>query len=160
MNDTKKTIWQTIKFSLVSSVVTILQIVLVNVFLYFMSGWKAELPALLKVIFNEATVGAGNDNWGYVLPFFLSNFIANLYGWFQNRKTTFHADTPAINIVYYFIVLTVLILFSTWFQGRIVYLLSATPLSTLGPTIAALLAGLVQFAVLFPLEKFVLLKEK
>lgn len=92
----KKTVWEIIKFMLVSCIVSIIQLVLVNLLFYIMRGWKAPLPPFLAGIFSASTVGAGNDNWGYVLPFFLSNLIANIYGYFQNQKTTFKAaDTPA-----------------------------------------------------------------
>lgn len=161
----KKTIWQFIKFSLVSSIVTILQLVLVNLFYYGMRGWTTPLPSFLSGIFNEQTVGAGNATWGYVLPFFLSNAIANIYGWFQNGKTTFHAKARPGAFGIYFAVVMILILFSTWFQGMLVHSIQTSDtawirnLSAAAPTIAAMLAGLIQFAVIFPLEKFVLLKE-
>ena len=56
-----------------------------------------------------------------------------------------------------------LILFSTWLQGVIANALRSTGAelwSVLAPTIAAAAAGTFQMAVLFPVEKFVLLKEK
>ena len=56
-----------------------------------------------------------------------------------------------------------LILFSTWLQGVLANALRSTGAelwSALAPTIAAAAAGTFQMAVLFPVEKFVLLKEK
>ena len=56
-----------------------------------------------------------------------------------------------------------LILFSTWFQGWVVGLIAKAPwawLNAAARTIAGLLAGFIQMVVLFPIEKFVLLKEK
>ena len=55
--------------------------------------------------------------------------------------------------------LALLILFSTWLQGFITAKLSVTSLAPLARTIAAMAAGYVQLAVLFPLEKFVLFKK-
>ena len=157
-----KELIQFLKFNLVSAGVTILQLVLVNVFFVLMQGWKAPLPGILRDIFSEQSVGAGNSNWGYVLPFFLSNVIANIYGYFQNRKTTFHSDSPKRNVIIFFAVIAVLVCFSTWLQGKVVHLITmhAPQYAGIAPTLAALLAGLVQFAVVFPLEKFVLLKER
>ena len=57
-------------------------------------------------------------------------------------------------------ILTALILFSTWLQGWITAKLAVTSLARLGRTIAAMAAGLVQVAVLFPLEKIVLFKKE
>ena len=158
----KKGIIQFLKFNLVSAGVTIVQLVLVNVLFILMHGWKAPLPPFLSALFSEEAVGAGNSNWGYVLPFFLSNAIANILGYFQNRKTTFNSDSPKRNVLIFFAVLIVLICFSTWLQGRTVYLISSSfpQLAKAAPTIASFLAGLVQLAVLFPLEKYVLLKER
>ena len=60
----------------------------------------------------------------------------------------------------YFAVLTALILFTTWLQGYITAMLANTSLAGASRTIAAFAAGVVQVAVLFPLEKYVLFKEK
>lgn len=160
----KKTIWQLLKFVLVSGIVSIIQLVLVNVLFFVMRQWKAPLPGFLAAIFTQSTVGAGNDNWGYVLPFFLSNLIANIYGYFQNQKTTFKAaDTPAWCMWFYIAVIAALILFSTWLQGVVANwaLNSGIPVfAGLAPTLAAMAAGNVQMLVLFPLEKYVLFKER
>lgn len=159
----KKTIWQLVKFILVSCIVSIIQLVLVNALFYLMRNWKAPLPPMLAAIFSADTVGAGNDNWGYVLPFFLSNLIANIYGYFQNQKTTFKANAPGYCIAIYTGVIVFLIFFSTWLQGVVAnWLLSGSSafLAGLAPTAAASAAGTFQMLVLFPLEKFVLFRER
>lgn len=160
----KKTIWEFLKFLLVSGIVSIIQLILVNVLFFVMRGWKAPLPDFLAAIFTPSTVGLGNDNWGYVLPFFLSNLIANIYGYFQNQKTTFKAaNTPAWCMWFYLGTIAALILFSTWLQGVVAnWALNSGVgfLAGLAPTLAAMAAGNVQMLVLFPLEKFVLFKER
>ena len=111
----------------------------------------------------QSVVGAGNDNWGYVFPFFASNLLANIYGYIQNKKTTFKSDAPAWCFAVYLALMVCLILFSTWLQGVIANALRSTGAelwSALAPTLAAAAAGTFQMAVLFPVEKFVLLKEK
>ncbi len=158
----KKGFIQFLKFNLVSASVSIIQLVLVNLLLLWMRSWNAPLPGLLNVIFSEEAVGVGNSRWGYVLPFFLSNLIANLFGYLLNKKATFNSDAPHSNMVIFGVVMILLILCSTWLQGRTVFLIRQhiPSLEKLAPTIAALLAGAVQFAIIFPLEKFVLLKER
>lgn len=162
--ENKKTIWQIIKFLFVSCIVSIIQLVLVNILFFILRDWKAPLPGFLAGIFTAETVGTGNDNWGYVLPFFLSNLIANIYGYFQNQKTTFKsADTPSWCIWFYIGVIAALILFSTWLQGVVAHWAldsGIAVLAGLAPTLAAMAAGNVQMLVLFPLEKFVLFKER
>lgn len=161
-----KTVWQLVKFLVVSGLVTIIQLVLVNVLYFAMKNWDAALPGFLANIFTETTVGAGNDNWGYVLPFLLSNGIANIYGFYQNKKTTFKSDAPWYCFAIYIVLLVCLILFSTWLQGVIVHAIEASTiaivmkLAKLAPTVASMAAGFLQMVVLFPMEKFVLLKEK
>ena len=90
----KKTLWEIIKFILVSCIVTVIQLVLVNVLFLAMKGITTPLPSFLGKIFTEQVMGEGHTNWGYILPFFLSNLIANVYGFFQNRKTTFKSNSP------------------------------------------------------------------
>ena len=159
----RKTLWQAVKFMLVSLLASAIQLILVNVLYFGLRGWTAPLPAFLAAIFSEQTVGAGHSNWGYVLPFFLSNLIANIVAYIQNKKRTFKSDAPKRNFVIYLVVLFCLILFSTWLQGFVAGKLLASEsqtLQNLAPTIAMACAGMLQMIVLFPLEKFVLLKEK
>ena len=114
------------------------------------------------VIENGVVVG-GIVTWGFLLPFFLSNLIANIYGFYQNKKTTFKSDAPWYNFAIYIVLMIALILFSTWFQGWVVGLIAKAPwdwLNAAARTIEGLLAGFIQMVVLFPIEKFVLLKEK
>ena len=160
--NTKTTVKEFIKFNLVSFLVTLSQLVLVNLFLYLMKDWKAPLPGFLNEIFRTEVVGEGNNNWGYVLPFFLSNAIANVIGYFINRKATFKSNSPKWMVVVFLVVLSVLILIGTWVQGRLVYLIRMNypSLASLAPTIASFTAGILQFLVLFPLEKFFLFKRK
>ena len=191
-----KTIWQFVKFLVVSGLVTIIQLVLANVLPFVFDKVTTTLPAFLQGIFNpnfifdpataegverigkyvvdsasgnlggiieNGVVVGGVVTWGYLLPFFLSNLIANIYGFYQNKKRTFKSDAPWYNFAIYIVLMIALILFSTWFQGWLVGVIAKAPwawLNGLARTIAGLAAGFVQMVVLFPMEKFVLLKEK
>ncbi len=162
------TLWQFIKFNLVSFSITILQLALANLLPLIFDSVTTVLPPPLRSVFQPETLFEGPSpyvvdgvvTWGYVLPFFLSNFIANIYGYFMNMKTTFRGKGSRGGLVAYLVILTALILFSTWLQGWITARLAVTSLAGLGRTIAAMAAGLVQLAVLFPLEKFVLFKKE
>lgn len=174
-----KTLWQIVKFLVVSMGVSIIQIILANVLPLIFDNVTATLPGFLQAIFvpdaifDTATENGAADyakyvvggvvTWGYVLPFFLSNALANVYGYIQNKKTTFKSDAPTYCFVIYVAILVALILFSTWFQGFLFGVLSNLDvgfLKSLARTIAVLVSGLIQMLVLFPMEKFVLLKEK
>ena len=158
----RKEIIQVIKYLLSGLSVTVLQFVLVNVFPYLFSSWKSSLPSFLGVIFSEKTMGAGNSNWGYVMTFFLSNLLANIYGYFLNRKTVFHSDSPTWCFVTFVVMMTTLILISTWLQGVIsnAVVENWTAASAFANTIAAACCGFMQNLIVYPVEKFILLKER
>ena len=161
-------IWQFVKFNLVSTTITIVQLLLANLLPLVFDSWQTPLPQFLRGIFDPAFLFPNGSKyvvdgavvWGYVMPFFLSNFIANIYGYFVNMKTTFRGKGTKAGLIVYMVTLFILILFTTWLQGYITGLLANTSLASLSRTIAALAAGMVQVAVIFPLEKFVLFKEK
>jgi len=161
-----RAIWQFIKFNLVSTSITLVQLLLANLLPLVFDGVTAKLPPLLRPVFDPKLLFDGPSRyvvdgvvtWGYVLPFFLSNFIANIYGYFMNMKTTFRGKGSRGGLIAYLVILTALILFSTWLQGVITARLGVTTLAPFARTIAAMAAGFVQVAVLFPLEKFVLFK--
>ena len=161
-------LWQFVKFNLVSTSVSLLQLLLANLLPLAFDGVTAKLPPLLRRIFDPGMlfdapsryVVDGAVTWGYVLPFFLSNLLANLYGYFINMKATFRGSGSRAGLAAYIVILSALILFSTWLQGIVTAKLAVTSLAPLGRTLAAMAAGLVQFAVLFPLEKYVLFRKK
>lgn len=156
----KKTIWQIVKFLVVSTLVTLIQLGLVNLLYFLMKDWIEPLPDFLASIFFENTVGVNHSNWGYILPFFISNFVANTVGYFLNKKKTFKSDAPVWHYVIYIVILFLLILFTTWLQGVVVNWLTSLGAEVIAPTIAGMVAGTVQMIIIFPLQKFVLLREK
>ena len=161
-------LWQFVKFNLVSFSITLLQLALANLLPLIFDGVTAKLPPVIRPVFQPDTLFNGPSpyvvdgvvTWGYVLPFFLSNFIANIYGYFMNMKTTFRGKGSRSGLIAYLLILTALILFSTWLQGWITARLTATAFARLARTIAAAAAGFVQVAVLFPLEKYVLFRKE
>ena len=163
-----KALWQFVKFNLVSLSITVFQLLLANLLPLVFDGVTGGLPPFLQPVFDpeflfeepSRYVVDGVVTWGFVLPFFLSNFLANIYGYFMNMRATFRGSGTKAGLAAYLVVLTGLILFSTWLQGIITAKLSVTSLAALARTIAAMAAGLVQMAVLFPLEKFVLFRKR
>ena len=158
-------VWQFVKFNLVSFSITAVQLLLANLLPLVFDSVTTKLPGFLQPIFNPDVLFEGDSRYvvdgvvtfGYVRPFFLSNFIANIYGYFVNMKATFKGKGTRAGLIGYFVVLIALILFTTWLQGYITAMMKG---SSIARTVAALAAGMVQVAVLFPLEKYVLFKEK
>lgn len=176
-----KILWQLVKFLVVSGLVTIIQLALAALLPLVCDQIHTLLPEFLRGIFTPTMFSTGSAEaskyvidgvvtWGYVLPFLLSNLIANIYGFYQNKKTTFKSDSPWYNFVIYIVLLLALILFSTWMQGAIVgAMLKLEPSNwffkiitneSVARLIASMCAGFVQMVVLFPMEKFVLMPEK
>jgi len=158
----RKEIVQILKYLLAGLSVTVFQFVLVNVFPFVFASWKRSLPPFLSLVFSEKTMGAGNSNWGYVMTFFLSNLIANIYGYFLNRKTVFHSDSPLWCFITFVVMMASLILVSTWLQGLIANaVVEGSPsLSAYANTIAAAVCAFGQNLIVYPTEKFILLREK
>ena len=162
------TLWQFVKFNLVSLSIALLQLILANMLPLLFDSLTAPLPRFLQPVFDPAVLFDGPSEyvvdgvvtWGYVLPFFLSNFIANIYGYFVNMKATFRGQGTQAGLAAYLVILAALILFSTWLQGFINGRLAPTSFAAFARTIAAMAAGMLQMAVLFPLEKFVLFRRK
>lgn len=161
----ENSLWQLIKFNIVGFSITFIQLLLANILPYFFDSFTLQLPSFLRNIFDPDSLFHGENSkyvvdgvvtWGYVLPFFLSNLIGNIYGYFVNMKTTFKGKGKKYSLLIYMIVIIILILFTTWFQGYIYGLLSKTSLAFLSRTIATMLAGTIQLIILFPLEKFIL----
>lgn len=161
-------LWEFVKFNVVSSSISVVQLVLANLLPLFFDSFTAPLPPFLQPLFDPKVLFQGESKyvvngavtWGYVLPFFLSNFIGNIYGYFVNMKATFKGKGSRKSMAIYLIVVFMLILFTTWLQGRVTALLTPGVLAPYARTIAAMLAGSVQFMAIYPLEKFVLFKEK
>ncbi len=160
--------WQFVKFNLVSLSVSLIQLILANILPLVFNGVVRPLPKCLHGIFDPDVLFEGPSEyvvngivtWGYVIPFFLSNLLANIYGYFVNMRATFRGKGTRGGLSLYVFVLLCLILFSTWLQGWITARLSLTPVRSFSRTAAAMAAGLIQMAVLFPLEKFVLFRNR
>ena len=149
-----------LKFSAVSAGVTLLQLITVNLLFLLMRNWKTPIPAVLRVIFNENTIGRDHLYLGYILPFFLANLTANTAGYYVNKKYTFKAEPPKKNFVIYLCVIIFFLFFSTWAQGVLVNLIQSylPQYAVTAPSAASLITGWIQFLVLFPLEKYYLMK--
>ncbi len=161
--ENKQSLKEFIKFNIVSFSVTLLQLLLANLLPYLFDGCLVKIPSFLNNIFYSNNIPSKYiiDNYvtyAYLLPFLLSNLLANIYAYFVNMKATFKGKGTKKGFVAYVVILLTLILFSTWLQGVIVSALYTSKFASFSRTIASLTVGCIQMLVLFPLEKFVLFK--
>lgn len=158
-----KTSTQFLKFLIIGAVGGIIQIATVNILFQLLKNWKAPLPQFMTGIFNESVLGNGNDNWGYLLPFFASQLLSNTYSYICNMKSNFKANVPKYYFAIYIGLLVILIVVATWLSGVIANFLMGTGVDffvKLGPTIGSVLSGIVYTLILFPVEKFILFRKK
>ncbi len=154
---------QFLKFLIIGGIGAVIQIATVNILFQLLKNWKAPLPQFMAGIFNENVLGSGNNNWGYLLPFFTSHLLSNTYSYIHNMKGNFKANAPNYYFAIYLALLAILIVVATWLSGVIANFLMSTNLEVLvklGPTIGSVLSGLVYTLVLFPVEKFILFRKK
>ncbi len=158
-----KTGKQFLKFLIIGAIGSVIQIATVNILFQLLKNWKAPLPVFLASIFNESVMGEGNDNWGYLLPFFASHLLSNTYSYIHNMKGNFKTDAPKYYFAIYLVLLFVLIVVATWLSGVIANFLMSTGVNflvELGPSIGSFVSGIVYTLVLFPVEKFILFRKK
>ena len=141
---------------------TTLQLILPLIF----DRMTTPLPGWLSWIINPGTLSpeqqalyvvAGVVTWGYLLPFFLSNYTANIVTYILNKKYTFKSSAPHWHFVLYFILMTLVIVFSTWLQGVCFGWLGHFSLPEwLNRILVMAPAGLLQFIAFFVIQKVLL----
>jgi len=165
-----KTVWQFGKFIVASLVATIIQTVLQLVLPLIFDHFQAGLPSFLSWIINPSTLegedalkyvvtvaGKSVVTWGYLLPFFISNYAANIFTYIFNKKYTFKSKAPKWHFVLYFILMTLVIVFSTWLQGVCYAWLSAKGWNaSLVRLVVMIPAVMVQFIAFFIIQKILL----
>ena len=161
--ESANTIWQFIKFNIVGILCTAIQLILVNVLPGVFKDLNVPLPGILSKIFTEDIVGKGNATLSYILPYFISQSVSCTVGYFLNMKTTFKADAPKFYFVIYFVVTAIMILVCTWVQGVTANIFARSDIGlirSLHRTLASLCGSITMTAVIYPLQKYVLFKEK
>ena len=147
---------RTLKIISVAFFVAILQLILLSILSYLMKNFDAPLPVFLRTIFSETSMGQVNNVWGFILPFFLSNLIAQGIGCIINYFKIFQSNTHfLISFVFFLLFGIMIIFFNTWLQGVIVKLLSENfgLRNITGAIIACIAVSFEQFIILYPVEK-------
>ena len=169
------TLWQLVKFMGVGGAGGIIQAILQYVFPVFFDRFTTTLPNWLDFLYREDTLfdtntaaGAadaakyivdGTVTWGYVLPFFLANIIANIFCYIMNKKYTFKSSAPRWHFVLYFIIMVLTIVFVTWMQGALYPLIIRAPwewMHSLARLLLLIPCGIVQTIVFFIAQKLLL----
>lgn len=153
------TLWQFVKFIVVSLGAFIIQTVLPVIIQLFMSD---ELINRQYEFFVFASAGGEGNGLGFFIASTASNIIAQIVAFFINRDKTFNSSANvAVTLPIYIVFTIALICFSAWLapflQGKFVSLGVAESLATF---ISNAICGAVQFFLYFPVDKILFHKKK
>lgn len=153
------TLWQFVKFIVVSLGAFVIQTVLPIIIQLFMSE---ELINRQYEFFVFASAGGEGNGLGFFAASTASNIIAQIVSFFINRDKTFNSDANiAVTLPIYIVFTVALICFSAWlspsFQGWLVGKGVAERLATF---VSNALCGAIQFFLYFPVDKILFRKKK
>ena len=153
------TLWQFIKFIVVSLGAFVIQTVLPIIIQLFMSDAFINQKYEFFVF---ASAGGGGNGLGFFIASTAGNIIAQIVSFFINRDKTCNSDANiAVTLPIYIVFTVALICFSAWlaptFQGWLVAKKVAEGLATF---ISNALCGAIQFFLYFPVDKILFHKKK
>lgn len=158
-----ETLWQFIKFIIVSLGAFVIQ---------------TFLPIIIKLLMSDALLHKEYDIWGIFkssvdekgvvlgLGVFiaanLSNVIAQIVSFFINRDKTFNSDANiAVTLPIYIVFTIALIIFSAWLSTKLIPLFTnLTGSDATAMAISGAICGAVQFFLYFPFDKILFPKKK
>lgn len=154
------TIWQFVKFIVVSLLAMIVQFVLLNTL--------QLIPAIQELYTVEFSwwvfvypVAVGG--LGYFIVSNVANIIAQIVAFFVNKKKTFNSGANvAVALPIYIIFTIALILFSAWLNPTLkeIFVGFEWCNETLAKNIATMICSALQFFLYFPVDKILFHKKK
>lgn len=153
------TLWQFVKFIVVSLGAFVIQSVLPIIIQLFMSDAFINQEYEFFVF---ASAGGNGNGLGFFIASTVSNIIAQIVSFFINRDKTFNSSANvAVTLPIYIVFTVALICFSAWFapflQGKLVTWGLAEKLATF---ISNAVCGAIQFFLYFPVDKLLFKKKK
>ena len=153
------TIWQFVKFIVVSLLAMIVQFVLLNT-LNLIPAIKAlyDQPFEWWVFIYPVAVGG----LGYFIVSNVANIIAQIVAFFVNKEKTFNSGANVAVALPIYIVFTIaLILFSAWLNPTLKEVFNGRNLEeAAAKNIATMICSAMQFFLYFPVDKILFHKKK
>ena len=154
-----KTIWQFVKFIVVSLLAMIVQFALLN---------TLQLIPAIKELYNtpfEAWVfvyPVAIGGLGYFVVSNVANVIAQIVAFFVNKEKTFNSSAnTAVTLPIYIVFTIALIVFSAWLNPTLKELFVNWNVGeAAAKNIATMICSAVQFFLYFPVDKILFHKEK
>lgn len=153
------TIWQFVKFIVVSLLAMIVQFVLLNT-LNHIPAIKDLYTQEFNWLFFAYPVAVGG--LGYFIVSNVANIVAQIVAFFVNKEKTFNSGANVAIALPIYIVFTIgLIVFSAWLNPTLKDVFVGWNLSEdLAKNIATMICSAVQFFLYFPVDKILFHKKK
>ena len=157
-----KTFWQLVKFTIVSMLACIVQVVSLAI-LYNIPAIKAlSAQAFHWFVFDYPVIEGKQCGLALFIAFNTSNILAQIVAFFVNRKKTFNADNNVpVTLTIYLIFTLALVCFSAWFNPVVFeFAVSKGVEICLATTIATAVCSCIQFFIYFPVDKLLMRQKK
>jgi putative flippase GtrA len=154
------TIWQFVKFIVVSLLAMIVQFVLLNT-LQLIPAIKELYTQDFSWLFFVYPVAVGG--LGYFIVSNVANIVAQIVAFFVNKEKTFNSGANiAVALPIYIVFTIALIFFSAWLNPTLkeVFVGFDWCNETLAKNIATMICSAVQFFLYFPVDKILFHKKK
>ena len=153
------TIWQFVKFIVVSLLAMVVQFVLLNT-LNLIPAIKALETQEFNWLFFTYPVAVGG--LGYFIVSNVANIVAQIVAFFVNKEKTFNSGANVAVALPIYIVFTIgLIVFSAWLNPTLKDVFVGWNLNEdLAKNIATMICSAVQFFLYFPVDKILFHKKK
>lgn len=158
----KKTFWQLVKFTIVSLLACIVQVVSLAI-LYNIPAIKAlSVQPFHWFVFHYDVIEGEQCGLALFIAFNVSNLLAQIVAFFVNRKKTFNADNNVpVTLTIYLIFTVGLLCFSAWFNPIVFEFACRHGASSgLATTIATAVCSCIQFFIYFPVDKLLMRQKK
>lgn len=154
-----ETVWQFVKFIVVSLLAMIVQFATLNILLL--------LPQIKEIISNPysfwvfASDGLEKNGLGYFIAFNIANILAQIVAFFVNKEKTFNSGANvAITLPIYIIFTVALICFSAWLAPSLQKLFVGWGVNAQGAAnISTMCCSAIQFFLYFPVDKILFHKK-
>ena len=162
------TIWQFVKFIVVSLLAMIVQVALTNIIplipaIQEMYATPITIFGILDYPVNYNDIGEViSGGLGYCIAFNVANIVAQIVAFFVNREKTFNSGANIAIALPIYIAFTIgLIFFSAWLNPTLKEVFIGWGLEeTAAKNIATMICSAVQFFLYFPVDKILFHKKK
>lgn len=162
------TVWQFVKFIVVSLLAMVVQIALTNIIplipaIQEMYAQEVSIFGILNYPVNHNAAGAIiSGGLGYCIAFNVSNIVAQIVAFFVNKEKTFNSGANvAITLPIYIVFTIALIFFSAWLSPTLnTIFLGWGWAEGLARNAAMMICSALQFFLYFPVDKILFHKKK